>query len=375
ARQLLTEVQDSMMLDLQIGETLAKAEALAAQGQREQAQKLLRDVLKVSPGNSRARAMLESQLKPVGTPESQPSPEATIAMDAFELGSFSGNAPTVATPAAGPLKDMEPAFTLDALDSLDAPFEAPGIQSTVLTGPSPGLVPAETAKVQQYLKEGQDLYASGQYQDAIDVWTRIFILDESNTEADALIARAKEAVNANQGEIEHSLTEAIAAFNAGDCGRARPLLEKVLQSFPGHREALYYLGRINEQAAVAPAAPPQPPPVQPSAFSAPPPIFSAGLPEGPREQTAPAASGPALSAGSPDDFEFEENLDLPTGEALRSSSPPAPVGGFEFDSPATEQGLAAPVSPVARPTTAPEQPKAPDAFESFTWDQAPPAEV
>lgn len=375
ARQLLSEVQDSMMLDLQIGETLAKAEALVAQGQFEQAQKLLLDVLKVSPGNLKAKTMLESRAKPAGVKESQPGPNSTIAMNAFDLDSLSGNAPSAAPPAEPPLMDLEPAFTLDSLDSLDTPFASTGVEGTVVSGSSSALAPAEKARVQQYVQEGKGLFARGQYQDAIDVWTRVFILDESNTEADTLIAQAKEAMNANQGEIEHSLTEAIAAFNAGDHARSRPLLEKILQSFPGHREALYYLSRINDQVVAAAAAPPQPSPVQPSAFSVPPPIFSPGRAETPAATTVPAASSPALSAGSPDDFEFEENLDLPTGEALRSSVPPAAVGGFEFDSPAEAQGFSAPAPSVMRPVDATAAPMAAGVPESFTWDQAPPADV
>lgn len=374
ARQLLSEVQDSMMLDLQIGETLAKAEALIGQGQGEQAQRLLRDVLKVSPANAKARAMLEAQVNPALQQGRGPSPEATIAMNVFEMeDSLPGQAPLPEPGSAQPLTGTEPPFTLESLDSLDTPFAATGVEGTVLSRPSSDLAPAETARVQQYLKEGKDLFASGQYQDAIDVWTRIFILDESNTEADTLIAQAKEAMNANQGEIEHTLTEAIAAFNAGDLSRSRPLLERVLQSFPGHREALYYLGRINDQAAVAAAAPPPPSPARPAPFSAPPPIFTPAPPEVSEPPVVPAVSSPPLSAGSPDEFEFEDNLDLPTGAALRSSAPPAPVGGFEFDSPAEGSGFSAPAAPASAPGAAAATPMAPAQPEPFTWDQAPPA--
>lgn len=375
ARQLLTEVQDSMMLDLQIGETLAKAEALMDQGQDEQAQKLLRDVLKVSPANAKARAMLDAHVNPAVQPGRGPSPEATVAMNVFELDSLPGQTPLSQAGPAQPLTGAEPPFTLESLDSLDTPFEAPGVEGTVLSGPSSGLAPAETARVQQYLKEGKDLFASGQYQDAIDVWTRIFILDESNTEADALIAQAKEEMNANQGEIEHHLTEAIAAFNAGDLNRSRPLLERVLQSFPGHREALYYLGRINEQTAAAAAVPPPPSPVRPAPFSAPPPLFTPAPLEASDSPAAPVVSSPPLSAGSPDDFEFEENLDLPTGAALRSSAPPAPVGGFEFDSPAEGSGFTAPATPTAASPAAAAEPMASAEPEPFAWDQAPPADT
>ena len=357
ARHLLTEVQDSMMLDLQISDTLAKAEALAAQGQGEQAQKVLRDVLKVSPGQFKAKAMLDSLMRPPAVQERQPNPAATLGMGAFELESLPGEVPGGAQAVAQSPLGHDQAFALDSLEELDNPFAESAVQSTVLAGSPSGLAPAETAKVRQYLQEGQGLYDAGQYQDAIDVWTRIFILDENSKEADALIDKAKTAMNANQGEIEHNLTEAIAAFNAGEFERSRPLLERVLQSFPGHREAQYYLGRINEKAVVAAPPPPPAASVSPPTFSAPPPIFTAARVEPPAAPAAPAASSPAFSAGSPDEFEFEENLNLPTGEALRSSGPAAPAGGFEFDSPAVGE------------TPAPPNP--PAVSEPFTWDQSP----
>jgi tetratricopeptide (TPR) repeat protein len=361
ARQLLSEVQDQMMLELQIGDMLSKAEALVAQGQRDQARKMLSDVLKVSPNHPKARAMSQAlELAPAAEVASF-GPEATLAMDAFDLEPLPGSAPPM---------------TLESLDSFDSPVSGSPLESTTLSSGPGTLGPAESARVKQYVKEGQDLFAQGRYQDAIDVWTRIFIVDENNKEADNLIAKAKEALNANQGEIEHNLTEGIAAFNGGDMARARPMLEKVIQSFPGHREALYYLSRISELTATPPAPPPQVstaslPPHQQSpqsapAFSAPPPIFSAGQSERP----APPAS-PTLTAGSPDEFELEDNLDLPTGEALRSPTPGSSFGGFEFDSSADTSAFAAPGEPpVASVPVASEGAPAQEP-EEFSWGQAP----
>jgi tetratricopeptide (TPR) repeat protein len=366
ARQLLSEVQDQMMLELQIGDMLSKAEALVAQGQSEQARKTLADVLKVSPNHPKAKAMAQALEAAPSAPPEPFSPEATLAMDAFDI---------------EPLPGSSPAMTLDSLDAIDSQGFSPAVESTSFSSSSGTLGPAESARVKQYVKEGQDLFAQGRYQDAIDVWTRIFIVDETNKEADNLIAKAKEALNANQGEIEHNLTEGIAAFNAGDVARAKPLLERVIQSFPGHREALYYLSRISELTAAPPPPPPSistaslPPlqqgPQQPAPFSAPPPIFSAGQAERP----APPPSGPTLSAGSPDEFELEDNLDLPTGEALRSPTPGSSFGGFEFDSSADTSGFGAPGAPPAAPVPVPaagEPATAPEP-EEFSWGQTPAA--
>ena len=133
ARRFLTEVQDNMMLDLQISQTLAKAEDFAAQGQGDQAQKLLRDVLKVSPGQLKAKAMLESMMRPPAAGESRPNPEAGLPMDAFELEPPPGEVPGGEPSVSQHLQAREPAFTLDSLDGLGDPFAEPVVQATVLS--------------------------------------------------------------------------------------------------------------------------------------------------------------------------------------------------------------------------------------------------
>jgi hypothetical protein len=148
----------------------------------------------------------------------------------------------------------------------------------------------------------------------------VFILDENSKEADALIDKAKTAMNANQGEIEHNLTEAIAAFNAGEYDRSRPLLERVLQSFPGHREAQYYLGRINDRPVAAP-------PTATAIVAIPSPTFSAlhihcGKGGNSRLPAAPFRP-PLLQRGQSGRFDLGE-LNLPTGG--NTAGPAASVG-------------------------------------------------
>ena len=376
ARQLLAEVQDSMMLEIQIGDRLERAQALAEQGQRDQALKLLGDVMKVAPNHPRALALAAS-LSPQAPPPPRPlpdlNPNATVSMDAFELEDLPiGSGPaSPAGPSSSTLSGAAPEFNLESLDSLDSSQLSP-MESTFATQ-STNLGPAEAARVQQYVSEGQSLFDQGRYQDAIDLWTRVFIVDENNKDADALIAKAKEAMNANQGEIEHNLTEGIAAFNAADYVRSKPLLEKVLAAFPGHREAQYYLQRMGEAVPMSPQAWTDAPtaPVPPSAFATPPPAFT---PPPPTFSAPPPISGAApgeaphgstFTSGNPDEFEFEDHLELPTGEAMRSSAPAASYGGFEFES--------APPALAGAGQTAPQPPTTPPAqsADTFTWDDNP----
>jgi tetratricopeptide (TPR) repeat protein len=355
ARQLLADVQDRLMLDLQIREKLRKAQAFLAQGQKDAAIRVAQDVLKVVPENQEARALAMglAELPPPQPEFKPPSPEATVALDAFDLNQPVGPPEQASLQPLEPLSEPEPALTLQ-------PFDAPGdlppapslaestaapMESTTLSLGTAQLGAAERAKVEEYLQDGQRLFRSGHFQDAIDVWTRVFILDENNQEAERLIAAAKEQMGANQGQVEHTLTEAIAAFNAGDFVRAQPLLEKVLQIFPGHREAQYYLNRIlTAPAEVAAAGPAVGPPAAPEQVS------SAGF------------------SGSPDEFELEDNLTMPTGPEMRSGGPP-PAVSFQWEA---EPEASVPAGPPSPSIPAPKVEAG--APEPFTWEEpaAPP---
>ena len=41
----------------------------------------------------------------------------------------------------------------------------------------------DRAKIDKYLEEGDRLYASGDYQQAIDTWSRVFLIDVTNDDA------------------------------------------------------------------------------------------------------------------------------------------------------------------------------------------------
>ena len=258
-RQALMDVQEQMMLAMQLGEKVKKARSLLAEGQREAALKAVSDVLKVAPTHSDALA-LQRELEPAAAPAAGPGE-----FDLEDLSSADGALPSLAAPASADFQEFE-APELPPLQAFDfgslpevPPSPAAGsgsVEATRLSAPvgaASTLSATEQAKVRQYLDEGKALQRQGRVQDAIDMWTRVFILDEENAEAQSLIDQARASLTANQGELEYTLTEAIAAFNGGDFKRAKPLLEKILQMSPGHREAQHYLTRI---PAEAPAPPP-----------------------------------------------------------------------------------------------------------------------
>ena len=55
----------------------------------------------------------------------------------------------------------------------------------------PGLAPDDQKKVQQYLSDGDRAFEAADYQTAIDLWSRIFLIDVTNDAASERIERAK----------------------------------------------------------------------------------------------------------------------------------------------------------------------------------------
>ena len=63
-------------------------------------------------------------------------------------------------------------------------------ETTTLT-PSAEDVETYQAAIEQYLADGDKAFESGDYQAAIDLWSRIFLIDVTNDEASQRIEKAK----------------------------------------------------------------------------------------------------------------------------------------------------------------------------------------
>src|SRR5438034_8043026 len=86
------------------------------------------------------------------------------------------------------------------------------------------------AKVEQLLLAGLDHYFSGQYDHAINVWTRALFFDRSHARARAYIERARRAQAERQRESEELLHTGTAAYRSGDVKEARRLLQAALDA-------------------------------------------------------------------------------------------------------------------------------------------------
>jgi len=77
------------------------------------------------------------------------------------------------------------------------------------------------ARIEQLLLAGLDHYFLGQYDHAINVWTRVLFFDRSHARARAYIDRARRAQAERQRESEELLHTGTLAYRNGDAKEVR----------------------------------------------------------------------------------------------------------------------------------------------------------
>jgi len=112
------------------------------------------------------------------------------------------------------------------------------------------------AKIEQLLLAGLDHYFAGQYDHAINVWTRALFLDRSHARARAYIERARSALAEKQRQSEELLQSGVAAFERGEGDEARRLIEQAIVQGAPSDEALAVLDRLNRLEHGQAVAPP-----------------------------------------------------------------------------------------------------------------------
>lgn len=103
----------------------------------------------------------------------------------------------------------------------------------------------DDARIEHLLVTGLDHYFAGEFEAAINLWTRVLFLDRNHDRARAYIDRARSA-QAEQLRISEALVhEGLEAFDRGEVARARALLRDALDQGASHDVALGVLGRID----------------------------------------------------------------------------------------------------------------------------------
>jgi tetratricopeptide (TPR) repeat protein len=103
----------------------------------------------------------------------------------------------------------------------------------------------DEARIEQLLVTGLDHYFAGEFEHAINLWTRVLFLDRHHDRARAYIERARSAQAEQQRISEALVHEGLEAFDKGEVDRARALLSDALDQGASHDVALGVLGRID----------------------------------------------------------------------------------------------------------------------------------
>src|SRR5688500_15381677 len=106
------------------------------------------------------------------------------------------------------------------------------------------------ALIEKLLLAGLDHYFGGNYEQAINVWTRVAFLERGHGRARAYIERARGALAERQRESEELLHTGVAAYQAGDLDTARDLLTRAVEQGGTNETALVFLQRLSRLDAV-----------------------------------------------------------------------------------------------------------------------------
>ena len=112
------------------------------------------------------------------------------------------------------------------------------------------------AKIEQLLLAGLDQYFAGQYEQAVNVWTRVLFLDRSHPKARAYIERARSALAERQRQSEELVHTSVEALHRGDGVEARRLIQAAIEGGASD-EAFAVLDRL-DRLEQSPAVPPIP---------------------------------------------------------------------------------------------------------------------
>src|SRR5262245_55854220 len=107
------------------------------------------------------------------------------------------------------------------------------------------------ARIEQLLLSGLDHYFGGDYEQAINIWTRVAFLERGHGRARAYIERARSALAERQRESDELTHTGIAAYEAGDLQTARELLTRAVDQGGANDTALLFLQRLSRLDVVS----------------------------------------------------------------------------------------------------------------------------
>jgi hypothetical protein len=127
-------------------------------------------------------------------------------------------------------------------------------RSDVVRAPGGAPDPDKDARIEQLLLSGLDEYFAGNFDQAINIWTRVAFLERGHNRARAYIERARRALAERHRESDELLHRGIAAFNDGQADTARELITQAVEQGGPQDVALVLLERLNRLGGPGPAS-------------------------------------------------------------------------------------------------------------------------
>jgi tetratricopeptide (TPR) repeat protein len=137
-----------------------------------------------------------------------------------------------------------PASSGFSFDTPGAAQKTPGIGEFDFSTASIETSADDKKKIDQYLADGDRAFEAGEYQQAIDLWSRIFLIDVTNDQASERIERAKLKKRDIDQKVEAIVTAGVQAFDRNDHETARAKLTEALRLDPANPMAHDYMDRL-----------------------------------------------------------------------------------------------------------------------------------
>lgn len=216
-------------------------------GENEEAERLIRKARVLDPEHPEIVALDEAQKFYADPERSMGGRRRGISMDEEPA------TPTLPDPPIGvPVQDLdlpEVDFSFAGLAQDDYTLgeaEAPAAESAQTSSNE------HSARIAELLATGQEACDRGEYQTAIDSWSRIFLIDIDHQEAARRIEKARQLKAEREREMEEIFHEGVARFDSGSFEAAESAFRRVLELSPGHLVALEYQEKIRERQVGAP---------------------------------------------------------------------------------------------------------------------------
>ena len=107
---------------------------------------------------------------------------------------------------------------------------------------------AESLKGDALLRQGEELFALGNFSQAVHVWTRILFLERGHAQARLAIERGKKAVAEQHRLLDMELAAASELLERGESEQAAAKVRSVLSLDPRNHEGHHLAGRIHAAA-------------------------------------------------------------------------------------------------------------------------------